>query len=276
MNAVEEWSLGDLLLQVGNVQSLVVPSSPGAVAFRRLWHGLLDRAYAAPATQVLDLLILNREVVALAPQPVAGGIRQQALANTARLTARLGEPLPESGLAAVESPAEKAWLEWCCWWFQGRRPPAPSPDWDAPAENWRVIREGCQLLSQEDPDPILLAAYSRAGPGEEENVPLSLLRRLVRLTAAEYHLERGHWEEARQFAEAAGPDGERLAQQAKVGAGQVDPVEACRRARYRAYRARRLANRLEMLSFLSASSYWYGEARAWKQLADHWQMEVQE
>ena len=247
----------------------MAPSSPEAMAFRGLWQRVLDRAYAAPTHQVLDLLILNREVAALAPQPMAEGIRQRAWANTARLTARLGEPLPRSGVAALETPEEKAWLEWCRWWFQGRPSPAPSVDWDSTAEHWRVIREGCQLLSLENPGPTLLAAYSRPGGGEEENSPLSFLRRLARLAGAQCHLQRGHWQEARQLAQEAGPDGERFVQQARVEAGEVDPLEAWRQARYRAYLARRLADRLEALFFLPASAYWYREAKAWQRLADY-------
>lgn len=265
-------SLGSLLQQVLTVKALSIPSNPEASAFRALWSSLLDQAYEAPASQVLDLLILNREVAVLAPLPAAQEIRRQALANTARLSARLGELPPRGGAEALERPEEREWLAWCRWWFQGRNGPVPALQNGNPTEIWEFIRKGCQLLSEETPDPLALAAYSRFSEGEESNTPLSYLRRLARLVEAEQWLAGGHWEEAHRVAIQAGPDGERLAQQAIWGAGLEsisDVQDFGKRARYQAYRARRLAERLELLVFSPASLYWRREQEAWRQLADH-------
>lgn len=263
--------LRDLLLQVwATCEALVVPSSPEAVTFRELWRSELDRAYEASNAEVLDLLILNREVAALAPLPVAEETHRQALANTARLLARLGEPLPKASLAALEGPDEIVWLEWCRWWNQGRTGPNPTAGWSPRARTWSLVREGCALLSERS-DVVRLALYSR--PSAEvglQNTPLSYIGRLARLMDVEQLLARGDYERAQRLAEQAGPDGERLAWQAWWSGEAKDMSEAERlapRARYRAYKARRLAERLELLSFFPAAAYWRQEQKAWTELA---------
>jgi hypothetical protein len=261
--------LHHLLQQVAaTCPDLDSPGSEAAVRFRQVWKTHIDCAYSAPADRLVDLLVLNREVAALAP-PTAGDYRFQALGNTARLCARLGEPLPEAGMNALADPGEAAWLPWCQGYHADPAGPIPRPDWANPSPTWRTVQQGCLLLS-ESADAARLAEYSRADLSDV-NSPLAYVRRLVRLQLAALLIEQGAWAEALDWAGKAGLEGERLVLIAGCHQEALTPGQQTwlsRRARYRAYRARRLAERMHLLSLEAAARYWRTEQAAWQTFID--------
>src|SRR5438270_11955534 len=66
--------------------------------FLALWQDAVGSAYAAPDSRLLDLLIVSRAIAARAGGPEGEPYRREALFNTVRLSARLGEGFPGGAL----------------------------------------------------------------------------------------------------------------------------------------------------------------------------------
>jgi len=249
-------------------------SRPVLGPFRELWHGHVHRAYAASEEELLPLYVANREVAALAQGAHAEEYRSLALLNAARLEARLGGAPTRAASAALgeAGPDEAHWLAWCRWWLFGAEGGSPPGEWNPTSDRWRVLRAGTAALAAARRAGSLAAYTHVTSPDEMPNEPLALLRRLARLHEARLYLEEGARgaREAAFLAAEAGRDGDLLAAQA---AWLLQPPSAQQAAvwgetfRFRGYRSRRLAERLERAGFPLAAARQRQQRAGWDALA---------
>jgi hypothetical protein len=182
----------------------------------------------------------------------------------------MGEDLPPEGFAAVAQAEEREapWLGWCRWWAAGREDEPPFADWPEVHGTWGAVRQGALLLSS-TADAAVLAAFGRQTDrwaGCEG--PLAHLRRLLWLEALHRFVKESAAAEAASVLAAESIDSPWAAAVIwPVEAGERDMDLLGPRARFYAYRARRLAERLENVGLRRAATRWRRAAAVWAALA---------
>ncbi len=269
--------LGQLLRQVRH--TCPKPERPLNADFLTLWKSRIDRAYSASRWDLLEVLVLNREVESLARGPEGEGYARAARLNTVRLLARMGEKsrIPNHAIQemATREPDEHRWLLWLLKRVADRGDGETLDDWHPTAEPGRTLRQGCALLDKGvKAEAVRLAEYARARPGpREENTPLGTLRHQIRLEMARAHLARRELREARTMAARVGvglePEARRIQIQAELDLGILKPDQrrtCAGEARFAAYRALRRAKLHSTLAYHGAANRWRVEVDAWKTL----------
>jgi len=269
--------LGHLLRQVRHTCPTLQRPLNGD--FLALWKREVDRAYSAPRWDLLEVLILNREVESLARGPEGEGYARAARLNTVRLLARMGEKsrIPNHAIRemATREPDEHRWLGWLLRRMEGRSHTKPLQDWHPTTEPGRTLREGCILLDRGvDAEPRKLAQLARSRTGSEEvNTPLGSLLLQIRLEMARTHLARRELREARTMAARVEvdlePEARRIRIQAELDLGILKPDQrrtCAGEARFAAYRALRRAKLHSTLAYHDAANRWRVEVDAWKTL----------
>lgn len=269
-------SLGQVLLKLR--RTCPTPERPLGGDFLELWKKNIDLPYQASRWDLLQLLILNREVAAQARGPEGDAYARTATLNTVRLLARMGErkrlaEQPRAVQRMVEhDPDEDRWLRWLLARIEGQDGAEALQDWQPRTALGRTLREGCSLLEARDVDGLSQHAQALDDSGDS-NTPLGALRRAIRLELARVRLADGDLKGARALVAAVGsenePEARRIELHALGAAGGLAPdqVEACAgEARYGAYRSLRQARRHENLDYRSSAHRWWVEVDAWKTL----------
>ncbi len=269
--------LGHLLRQVRHTCPTLQRPLNGD--FLALWTKEIDRAYAAPRWDLLEVLILNREVESLARGPEGEAYSAAARLNAVRLLARMGERthVPTQALkelAALE-PDEYRWLSWLLTRIEARGSSESLGDWRPTAEPGKSLKMGCALLNTSIPSRTKdIARYARARSGlGAENRPLGSLLQLLYLEMARHHQANREYREAQAMATQVGvdlePEARRIQIQARLELGGLKPEQrrtVAGEARFAAYRALRRAKLHSTLAYHGAANRWRVEVDAWKTL----------
>lgn len=269
--------LGQLLRQVRHTCPTLQQPLNGD--FLALWKREVDQAYAAPRWDLLEVLILNREVESLAQGPEGEAYARAARLNTVRILARMGERSRMADQAvremATREPDEHHWLGWLLGRMEGRSHTESLQGWHPTAEPGRTIREGCALLDRGvDAESRKLDQLARAQTGSGEvNSPLGSLLLQIRLEMARNHLAHRELREARAMAARVGvdlePEARRIQILAELHLGLLKPeqLRTCAlEARFAAYRALRRAKLHSTLAYHGSGNRWRVEVDAWKTL----------
>ena len=244
---------------------------PG-MSFVTAWNQDVDRAYASPSEDLLDLLILNREVASVAGGVLGESFRRRAQENLARIYARLGLYWPGECNAGVHLDGEeKACLKWLAGWHSGLQGASSSFDFVPNSHTGRAVLDGFKLLS--DPTDVnRMAEFAGVADNRRDHDKLlGFVKRLVRLKAAEGYLTLKQFKLAHGHAQGCGADGLTMAMRVDLATRSLDSpmlAQCLRTARFHAYKCRRLASRCTALGLPQTRDLYQAAERNWKELTD--------